>query len=179
MTNLPDLAIREAALKTLADAVLDELKTVKAEMQEQLEATGASRVDATLPDGTKVATISKPSPKAKAEVVDEDLFLKWAREHSPANVTTRLVTEVRPAYITALLAELTAAGTAEVADKDTGEVAEVAGVAIGTPRATTHSVRPVDGGREAIAEAWRNGTLAHLNLPELGAGRPSGTEDAS
>lgn len=171
--NLSELALEEAALKTLADAVNDRLKEVKAAMQQQMDESGASRVDAALPDGTKVATISATSPKPAAVVTDPDLFLKWVREHSPQNITTRLVTEVRPAYQTALLAEMTAAGTAEVADKETGVVEEVPGVEIRATRSRGHSVRPVDGGREAIAQAWRSGALAHLELPQLTAGGES------
>ncbi|MET7933437.1 hypothetical protein [Streptomyces sp. NPDC005322] len=170
MNDMQQLALEEAALKTLADTVTDRLKTVRASMQEAMDTTGASRVDAALPDGTKVATISASNPKPTAQVIDGDLFLKWVREHSPANITTRLVTEVRPAYTTALLAEMTAAGTAEVADKETGVVEEVPGVEIKATRSRGHSVRPVDGGREAIAEAWRTGQLAHLDIPQITAG---------
>jgi hypothetical protein len=168
--NLPDLALEEAALKSLADTISDRLKTVRASMQEALETTGATRLDATLPDGTKVATISRTTPKPAAVVTDPDLYLEWVREHSEANITTRLVTEVRPAYTAALLAEMTAAGVAEWADRETGEVHQVPGVEVRAGRSTSHSVRPVDGGREAIAAAWRGGHLAHLDLPQLGAG---------
>lgn len=168
--DMQQLAIEEAALKALADAIGDRLKDVKSQMQEAMDTTGASRVDAALPDGTKVATISATQPKPTAQVTDPDLFLKWVREHSPHNVTTRLVTEVRPAYTTALLAEMTAAGTAEIADRETGVVEEVPGVEIRATRSRGHSVRPVDGGREAIAEAWRSGALAHLALPQITTG---------
>lgn len=168
--NMQHLALEEAALKALSDAIGDRLKEVKAEMQEALDTTGASRVEAKLPDGTKVATISRTEPKPTAVVTDPDKLLVWAREHSPANVVSRVVTEVRPAYITALLAEMTAAGVAEIADRETGVVEEVPGVEIKATRGRTHSVRPVDGGREAIAEAWRTGALAHLALPQVVAG---------
>lgn len=165
--DMQQLALEEAALKSLADAVGDRLKDVKAAMQEALDGTGASRVEAKLPDGTKVATISATNPTPAAVVVDPALFLKWVQKYSPQNVTTRLVTEVRPAYTTALLAEMTAAGVAEVADKETGVVEQVPGVAIKATRARGHSVRSVDA--EAIAEAWRTGQLAHLALPQLTA----------
>ena len=169
MTNLPDLALEEAALKTLADAVLDRLKEVKAEMQEALETTGASHVDAKLPDGTKVATLSRSDPKPTAVVVDEKAFLAWVRANSPHNVTSRLVTEVRPAYQAALLAEMTAAGVTEIADRETGVVDEVPGVEIRATRTTTHRCLPTKDGRDAIAKAWRNGELAHLSIPQLTA----------
>lgn len=168
--DMQQLALEEAALKSLVDAIADRLKEVKTQMQEQLETTGASRVEATLPDGTKVATISRTTPKPTAQVTDPELFLKWVREHSPQNVTTRLVTEVRPAYTTGLLAEMTAAGATEVADWETGVVEDVPGVEIKATRGRTHSVRPVDGGREAIAQAWRDGQLAHLDLPQITGG---------
>jgi hypothetical protein len=168
--DMQQLALEEAALKALSDAITDRLKEVKAEMQEALETTGASRVEAKLPDGTKVATISRTEPKPAAVVVDPEKFLAWAREHSPANITSRLVTEVRPAYQAALLAELTAVGAPVWADKETGEAIDVDGVEIKATRGRTHSVRPVDGGREAIAEAWRTGALAHLALPQIAAG---------
>lgn len=167
--DMQQLALEEAALKTLADAITDRLKDVKAQMQEALDTTGASRVEARLPDGTKVATISMLSPKPAAVVTDPDAFLGWVRQNSPANVVSRIVTEVRPAYTTALLSEMTAAGVAEVADKETGVVEAVPGVEIRAARSRTHSVWTVDGGRDAIAKAWRSGALAHLALPQLDA----------
>lgn len=168
--DMKELALREAALKTLADAIGTELAAVKADMQAALEESGASRVDAKLPDGTKVATVSRGQPKAKAEVADTEAFRAWVREHAPSEVTSRVVTEVRTAYTTALLAQMTATGTAEVPDTETGEVQDVPGVEIRTPRATTHSVRHAKGGADAIAAAWRDGALAHLDLPQLTGG---------
>lgn len=172
--NLNDLALEEAALKTLADAINDRLKEVKETMQTALKETGASRVDAALPDGTKVATISRSDPKPAAVVTDDKAFLDWVRKYSPHNVTTRLVTEVRPAYTAALLAEMTAAGVAEVADKETGVVEEVPGVEIRATRSTTHRCLPTKDGRDAIAKAWRDGALAHLVIPQITAGTNEG-----
>lgn len=170
MTDTNDLALEEAALKTLADAILDRLKAVKAEMQEALVTGGIGKIDATLPDGTKVATISRSDAKPSAVITDDDAFLAWVRANSPHNITSKVVTEVRPAYRTALLAEMTAAGVAEWADRDTGEVHQVPGVEVKATRSLTHSVRPTAGGREAIAEAWRTGALAHLSIPQITAG---------
>jgi uncharacterized protein (DUF2267 family) len=170
--DMRDLALREAALKTLADAVGAELKAVKAAMQEQLETTGAAQVHAELPDGTKVGTISRAVPKPAATVIDDAAFLGWVRETAPGEIASRVVTEVRPAYRTALLAEMTATGTAEVPDRQTGEIAPVPGVEIAAGRATTHSVRLAKDGAERIVAAWRSGDLAGLDLPQL----PGGTQ---
>ncbi|MBW1603443.1 hypothetical protein JJV70_15285 [Streptomyces sp. JJ66] len=178
MANLAELALREAALKTLADAVGEQLRAVKAAMQQELEITGASRVDATLPDGTKVATISRTSPKATAVVTDEDAFLAWVRQAAPSEVVSRVVTEVRPAYRASLLAQMTAAGVAEVADAATGELSGVPGVEVRAGRATTHSVRHAKGGGEAIITAWRDCKLTHLDLPQLVSGHEQGSEAA-
>lgn len=174
--DLSQLAFEEAALKALADSIGDRLKEVKAAMQEAMDDSGASRIQATLPDGTKVGTISATEPKPTAVVTDPDLYLKWVREHSPANITSRLVTEVRPAYTVALLAEMTAAGVTQWADRDTGELFDVSGVEIKATRARGHSVRLADGGREAIGEAWRTGQLAHLALPQIAAA-PNNSEE--
>lgn len=175
--DIAQLALEETALKALADSVNDRLKQVKATMQEALVATGVSKVSATLPDGTKVATISRSDAKPAAVVVDDEAFLKWVRENAAGEVVTRLVTEVRPAYRTAVLAQMTAAGVPRVVDTETGEVHDVPGVEVRATRSLTHSVRPVDGGREAIAKAWSEGRLGLLNLLQLEPIRCSACED--
>lgn len=168
--DMKDLALAEASLKTLADAVKTQLAEVREQMQKELEASGASRVDATLPDGTKVATVSTSTPTDKAVVTDDDAFLAWVQETAPTEVKSRVVTEVRPAFEAALLAQMTASGAAEVPDKATGEIAEVPGVTVQTGRATTHNVRLAKDGADAIITAWRDGDLGHLGLPQLGPG---------
>lgn len=171
--DIAQLALEEAALKTVADAINDRLKEVKNAMQEQLVANGISKVTATLPDGTKVATISRSDAKPAAVVIDDDAFRDFVRSVAPGELTTRLVTEVRPAYRTNLLAQMTAAGVPRVIDTETGEVHDVPGVEVKATRALTHSVRPSTGGKDAIAEAWRTGQLAHLNPFQLEAGEAS------
>lgn len=167
--NMKELARDLTALKALADMVNDRIKTVKTELEKQLDETGVTRLDAVLPDGTKVATLSKTQPKPAALVVDGEAFLAWVREHSPHNVMT--VEQVRGAFQAGLLEEATKAGAAEWVDTESGEVHAVPGVEIREGRASSCSVRPVAGGREAIAAAWRDGRLAGLDLPQLTTGR--------
>lgn len=171
--DIAQLALEEAALKALADTVNDRLKEVKNAMQEQLTTNGISKVTAALPDGTKVATISRSDAKPAAVVVDDEKFLAFVRSIAPGEIATRLVTEVRPAYRTTLLAQMTAAGVARIVDTETGELHDVPGVEVKATRSLTHSVRPSTGGKEAIAEAWRTGQLAHLNLLQIEAGEAS------
>lgn len=168
--DIAQLALEEAALKTVADSINDRLKEVKSAMQEQLVGNGISKVTATLPDGTKVATISRSDAKPAAVVIDEDAFLEWVRAVARDEITTRLVTEIRPAYRASILAQMTAAGVARIVDTDTGELHDVPGIEIKATRALTHSVRPSSGARQAIAEAWRTGQLAHLDLLQIEAG---------
>jgi hypothetical protein len=171
--DIAQLALEEAALKALSDTVNDRLKEVKNAMQEQLVGNGISKVTATLPDGTKVATISRSDAKPAAVVIDDDAFLAFVRSIAPGEISTRLVTEVRPAYRTTVLAQMTAAGVARIVDTETGELHDVPGVEIRATRALTHSIRPSTGGKDAIAEAWRTGQLAHLNPFQLEAGEAS------
>lgn len=166
--DMKDLANAEAALKVLADAVKDQLADVRERMQKEMESSGADRVPAILPDGTKVATVSLTTPKPIARVADEEALRAWVRDHAPGEITSRVVTEIRPAYLSSLLAQITAAGSPELPDSETGEIGQVPGVEVSAGRVTTHSVRLAKDGATLIAAAWRAGELAHLDLPQLG-----------
>lgn len=165
MSNLRDAAAREAVLKTLLDAVKGEYDAARAEVQQHLDearaTSGVSRVDATLPDGTVVAKVGISDPKPAATVTDEAAFLAWVRENRKDQVHAELVVKVRPAFQTALLAELTAADTTQWVDED-GVLHTVPGVEIRATRARTHSVRFEKTGRELVADAWRAGQLTEL-----------------
>lgn len=159
MSDLRDAANREAVLKTLLDAIKTEYDAARAEVQQHLdEAREITRLDAALPDGTVVAKVILTDPKPAATVTDEQAFLAWVRENRPDQVHSRLVVEVRPAFQTALLNELTAAKTTQWCDED-GVVHTVPGVQIRATRARTHSVRFEDDGKADVAAAWRAGQL--------------------
>ncbi len=172
--SLATAAAREAVLKALSDRIGEELKAVRLEVQAGLdEATGVRQVAATLPDGTLVAKISLTDPTPAATVADPDTFLAWVRDHHPAgdaNIVRRFVTEIRPAFTTALLGEITAAGVPQWCNQETGEVHDVPGVEIRATRGRSHSVRFEKDGRDLVAKAWQAGQLADLVLPQLAAG---------
>ncbi|MTE20235.1 hypothetical protein F0L17_14180 [Streptomyces sp. TRM43335] len=168
MPSISELALQEAALKALAEIVKQQLDTTKAAMQAELEASGVGRVDASLPDGVKVATITKTNPKPAPHIVDEQAFLNWARAQSEDNIVTRLVTEVRPAYRDALLKQMTKHGAPHIVNED-GEIIDVPGVEM-RERPSYHSVKHTDGALDAIATAWRNRALP---LPEITNGSES------
>jgi hypothetical protein len=170
--TVADAITREAALKALLDAIDGEYKTARAAVQqaldEQATATGAKSFDALLPGGVKVGTVTLTGGETAARVVDEAEFIEWVRASYPSEMTVRVVREVRPAWLTAFLGQMTAAGAA--VDTATGEA--VPGVEIKPSRARSHSVRFGKTGRADVAEAWRAGGLASLVLPALAPPAP-------
>lgn len=167
--SLKDAVAREAVLRVLYDAIGDELKATREEVQaglvEAKRDAGVQQITATLPDGTVVAKVSLSDSKPTAVVVDDEKFLAWVRVNHPGNIARRFVTEVRPAFTIALLGEMTAAGVPQWCDQETGEVHAVPGVEIKATRARTHSVRFEKAGRQQVAEAWRSGQLADVVPP--------------
>lgn len=172
--NLKEAAMREAALKTLLDTVKDAYdaarKDTRTALEESAEETGVRQVAAALPDGPDVATISLSAGSAEARVTDTEAFKAWVIEYYGSEVERRFVTEVRGAFQEKVLGALTAAGGTEWADPETGVIHDVPGVAIAPARARTHSLRFKTGGRDKVMQAWREGRLATVALPQLTAG---------
>lgn len=172
--SLKDASAREAFLKTLLDVVNDAYEDARAETQRLLDAaageTGTRQVAVSLPGGPDIATVSLSGGEPAARVVDEDAFTAWAIANVPSEIERRFVTEVRPAFSKKVLGEMTAAEVAEWTNPETGVIHEVPGVELAPGRALTHSVRFKKGGRDRVMEAWREGRLADVALPELTAG---------
>jgi hypothetical protein len=174
--NLKDIAARTAVLSALAEAIDKELKDAKKELQEGLKAakseTGTQKISIALEEGQDIGSVSLVQPKAAAAIIDPEKFLAWVREVRPTEVVTRLVTEVRPSWSSLVLKQITAAGAAQWADPENGVIHDVPGVELQGRAAYTRMTVP-DAGRDAIAEAWRTGQLAHLNPFQLEAGEAS------
>lgn len=177
--SLKEAAAREAYLKTLLDVVNDAYKEARTETQSLLDTaameSGTRQVAVTLPGGPEqpgvdIATVSLSSGEAAARVTDDEAFTAWVIATMPSEVERRFITEVRGAFRTKLLGELTAAGGTEWADPETGVIHEVPGVAIAPARARTHAVRFKTDGRDKVMQAWREGRLATVALPQLTAG---------
>lgn len=175
--TLKDTGLNVAALSALHDAIGDALKAAKAETQDGLKAakkeSGTKQITVDLPgSGKTVATITLVSPDPAAVVTDEEAFTAWAIKHCPSEIDRRfvgVVTEVRPAFVKALLKAMTAAGVAQWCDKETGVIHDVPGVEM-QGRAQYQRLTFAKTGRDDIAAAWRAGQLPHLALPELAAG---------
>ncbi|APD18514.1 hypothetical protein HOR43_gp43 [Streptomyces phage Ididsumtinwong] len=182
-TETRDAIMRVAVLGALLDEVKAAHKTARAEaealLEQQYKATGTSKTDALLPDGTKVGSISRRGGERAATVTDEDVFAAWVRDNFPSEfeiemIPMRLETRVRPGFAAKVMAEATAAGTARYVDEQTGQVHDVPGVEIRPSRAASHqmtysrtSKAQALTGRELVARAWRSGALAPNVLPAL------------
>ncbi|MCX5161907.1 hypothetical protein OOK39_21940 [Streptomyces sp. NBC_00264] len=175
--SLRDLAIEQAALKLLSERVAAATKDVKKRTQAALDLAakrdGVERIVAELPNGQAVATVGLRKGETGPVVVDEDAFARWVRQTFPDEqwTETRIVRTVKPWKAAEFLAEMDAAGAprivveAEQVDAVTAEVIadavvhDVPGVLIKPTRARTHAITWRKEGREAVAEAWRNGRL--------------------
>lgn len=179
---LADAITREMALKALLDEVREAYEESRTEVQSELDAeqkrSGGTKFDGMLPGGIKAASVSLTAGTTEAKVTDAEAFVAWAKEAYPSEWTVRIVKEMRPAWVSQVLAEMTAAGVPQVADKTTGEVHDVPGVEIKPSRARTHGLTFArkskalpGGGRELVAASWRAGQLGHT-LPALAPAGP-------
>jgi hypothetical protein len=164
--SLKDTAYRLAVLKALRDAVAAEEANARVfalgDLTAAAEDMGVRSVDVSLPDGTKIATLSLGGGTAKATVVDEAKFTAWVQANHPTEIET--VVRVRPAYVQAVLAKAVD-GYAVFAG---GEVVDGVGPAVGSRSAV---VRYTTDGREAVARAWQRGELTGISpYPELEVG---------
>ncbi|NUS79121.1 MAG: hypothetical protein HOV70_23375 [Streptomyces sp.] len=175
--SLKDTARTVAVLSTLADAIGDQLKTAKKELEAGLKEakaeTGTQKISVSLDEGQDVGTVSLVQPKATAAVVDSEAFTAWVVENYATEVARRFVTEVKPGFQKKLLAEITAAGMAEWADPETGVIHEVPGVSMQGRAAYTRLTVP-DEGKTAIAKAWREGRLGASAPPAITPGSADG-----
>ncbi|MFH9826759.1 hypothetical protein [Streptomyces bobili] len=167
--SLKDTARTVAVLSTLHDAIGGQLKDAKRELEAGLKAakaeTGTQKISVSLAEGHDVGTVSLVQPKAAAAIADAEAFTAWVMANYDTEITRRFVTEVKPGFQKKILSEMTAAGTAEWADPETGVIHEVPGVTMQGRAAYTRLTVP-DAGKDAIAQAWRTGAL---ELPGVAA----------
>lgn len=166
--NPRELALALAVTTVIADAAKERKDQLRAQLQDALDTLGADAVRAELPDGTRVARTAMVVPAATATVTDEDMFVKHVSVASPHNVQTLVL--VREAYRKLLLERLVPGPDGQAVDPDTGEL--VPGVAF-RERAPYVSTRFDKGGRDAVVDALRSGTVA-LDLTGEAAALPGG-----
>ncbi|MFF2367174.1 hypothetical protein ACFVU0_31335 [Streptomyces sp. NPDC058122] len=182
-----DAVTRQAVLGALLDEVKSAYKDAKTKADDLLDkayrAGGTTKIDAMLPDGTKVGSSSRQGGEREAQVVDPEAFRAWVRDHYPTEhvvefVPAQVLTTVRPGFSGKVLAEATAAGAARYVDETSGVVHDVPGVELKPSRAASHRLtytrgskaQPTDG-RALVAAAWRAGALVE-HLPALAPAAP-------
>ncbi|MFJ4649506.1 hypothetical protein ACIP6Q_39230 [Streptomyces bobili] len=179
--SLKDTARTVAVLATLHDAIGDQLKNAKKELEAGLRTAkaeiGTQKIAVSLDEGKEVGTISLVQPKAAAAVTDADAFTAWVMANYNGEITRRFVAEVKPGFQKKILSEMTAAGTAEWADPETGVIHEVPGVKLQGRSAYTRLTVP-DLGKEAIAQAWRENRLGAAMPAALAPAQSEGGTDA-
>lgn len=189
-------ALRVAVLDVLADEVNAGYKAARKEAQPvfaEVRADGQTQQKALLPDGTEIGLISIRGGSStvtadeaalsawvaahNAEGTEDYLIPQWVQNadvvalvkaYFPEAVASRVRTPVREA----LLKEAGQNG-GYVVDTESGEKAQIAGVAEGKPTGV-FSWRPGPEARDKIIAAWRRGDLRSvelgpLALPEAGA----------
>lgn len=145
MSDLDQVVTRAAVLKALLDRVAAAYDEARASATEILGAEG--RKNAVVGD-TKVASVSVT--KSGRVSVNEPVLSRWVAENYPTEVETRAV--VRPAFLEAIKRRSQEMG---MPCSPTGEV-DIPGVFVGDAYC---SVRFADGGREVVAELWRQGRI--------------------
>lgn len=154
--NVSDLAREATILKTLLDAISGRLETTKRQAEEAFKATGTTQSVPSLPDGTKIATVTYAGGDKNTAYVDDDrAFEAWVLMNHPEQC--ELV--IRPEYRKGLLDAAKEAGKA--VDPATGET--VPGVAV-KPAKPYVSIRFKAGAKDAVAAAWREGRLSEVDI---------------
>ena len=171
--TLKSLALKAAVLKAVLEYVKAEDAGTRDELREGLRAaheeSGAKSLDVRLPSGEQVATVTLPLSSAGPSITDEAALIEWARESRPewlieVPATVRLNTA-------RLYEEVTYVGAQAV----TGGGEIVPGITYdlgGKPKSP--SVRFTTTGRQAIADAWADGTFG-MALPGIAPALPEVT----
>jgi hypothetical protein len=157
LTDAEQLAALDAYLKALKP-VADRLR---AKVTEEMGRNHDERKGAFLPDGTKMASITRSDGSRKV-LLDEAAALAWCKKQHPENVYT--VESIRPAYLSLLL---DVAGSLPVGSKgvdpSTGEELPFIEVQQGSPYVTVTGTKEGKARMSALAL----GFAGMLEAPKL------------
>lgn len=175
MTDARALAFRAFALATLRELIDGEQKLARDEALKAMEAGHADdTIGLTLPDGTKVATVSLTKPKDRVEITDKAAWVRYVAKHHPEHL--KVAYEFERSYVGRLVVD-----DGEVHDPITGTVVEFAAfvpaadVAPSVRIASTRASAGSPSGKELLLDAYRRGEIAAADF--LGpAALPGGSE---
>ncbi len=155
----PELARTVAALKAVGEILGSQQSTEKDALLRALKDAGIKQQEVTLPDGSKLASISVAAGRTTARITDSAAFLEWVFNHHPSEIETLKTTRVRPAYERSVLEAAKKAG--EPVDA-TGEI--VPGVEVGEGDAYLVT-KLADGAHQRVLSAIHAGQIQPLQLP--------------
>lgn len=177
MSDTPGLTDAEklAALDTYIKVLTETARKLRTSVTEDMSVRHVEKVGAFLPDGTKIASVTRSGGKKTAQVADADAALAWCQHRYPDEVVT--VKMIRPSFQTRLL---TLAGSLPVGsqgvDPFTGEELPFIKVVTGSPYVT---VTKTDDG-VARMTALANGFTGMLEgAPKPGTGQSADFLSAS
>lgn len=153
--NLRETALRLAAITVIADAAKEAKDRLRDQFADQLNAVGADAAKAAL-DSTEVAKVSLVSPKSSPQITNETAFIAFVEQSRPDEV----VKAVRESFKKHFLDNVVEVN-GESIYTPTGEVISFVGF---KARESYVSTRFAKGGREAIADAFRNRSLNPAEL---------------
>lgn len=140
------LAALDTYLKVLDPMAKDLRKRVTADMGRQ----GHEKLAAKLPDGIKLASVTRSDGRKTAKVTDEAAALAWCLKNHPEEIVT--VQSIRPSFLAKLLAAAKTDGYG--IDKPTGEVLPFIEVVQGNPYVTIFATDEGDARMEALAHGF-------------------------
>ena len=165
LTDVEKLAALDTYLKVLGETAT----ALRAKVTADMGARHDERVGAFLPDGTKIASITRSSGSKKARVVDEAAALAWCQFQYPTEVMT--VQVIRPAFLKKIM---DVAGSLPMGSKGydpaTGEELPFVEVQQGSPYVT---VIKTDEGKARMT-ALANGFARMLESPTAAETGPGG-----
>lgn len=167
MSNLTQSALAVATLRALSKHVDAREADAKDTLLEDMADTGSASVNATLPNGVRVATISFVAPAPHATVVNNVALMQWLEANDPDALESVVIpahteTHVRPEF----LAALTTVGL-HCYTPDGEEVPGV-GASVTKPYLAVKSLKV-----EAIVDAFTSGMLDAAELLALPAPQPA------
>lgn len=149
LTDVEKLAALDTYLKVLGETAA----ALRAKVTADMGARHDERVGAFLPDGTKIASVTRSGGNKKARVTNGEGLLFWCRLRHPEHVYT--VEAVRPAYLSLLM---DVAGSLPVGSKgvdpSTGEELPFIEVQQGNPYVTITGTKEGKARMSALAHGF-------------------------
>jgi len=167
MSNMQKSALDAAATKALLKLVAARYDEMVACLLADMADAGAASVNAALPNGTRVATVSFVAPAPHATVVNAVALMEWLEVNDPDAIETVEIpahteTRVRPEFVEALALHGLHAYT------PAGEEVPGVGASVTKPYLAVKSLKV-----DAIVDAFTSGMLDAAELLALPAPQPA------